>query len=294
MNIERSKLTLLVMTLVLSTQTVAGESIDEVRNMAADGLVSVENLAGSIEVEVWGREEVEIRAELGDSVEKFEITESSNGIRIRVENRSQSRNMDGTDIRMRVPSGASLELEGVSADVDVTGSEGKLVQINTVSGDIVIEASPEQVDIHSVSGDVEYSGKSSRSAFETVSGEITVQGGTGEIQVSTVSGDVSLAAGAFDRARFEAVSGDLNLELSVRDGGRLTSDSMSGDLVLRLPSDQQARFSAQTFSGKIRSDFGKTEQVSHGPGSRLEHVGGSNGASIRLESFSGDIQIRQE
>jgi len=157
-----------------------------------------------------------------------------------------------------------------------------------------MEASPQRIDLHSVSGDVEFSGEVSRSSVETVSGEITLHGLSGEIVVSTVSGDVSMTDGEFDRARFEAVSGDLKLELTLKDGGRLTSDSMSGDLMLRLPSDQQARFSAQTFSGSIQSDFGKSARVSRGPGSMLEYHEGSNGASIRLESFSGDIHIRRQ
>jgi len=67
---------------------------------------------------------------------------------------------------------------------------------------------------------------------------------------------------------------------------------MSGDVNLSLPSSQQAEFTAQSFSGNIRTDFGKSARVSHGPGVVLEHRQGDNGARIRLESFSGDISIR--
>lgn len=287
-------LALLGLALILPAVANAGEAINELRSMPEDGQISIDNLAGSVEIEAWDRAEVEIRGELGDDVEEFEVTESSAGIRIRVHNKHNSRNIDGTELELRIPAGAGVEIETVSADIELEGSRGKIIRVNTVSGDIVMHASPQRIDLHSVSGDVEFSGAVSRSSIETVSGEITLHGLNGELVVSTVSGDVSLTDGLFDQARFEAVSGDLKLELALKDGGRLASDSMSGDLMLRLPQDQQGRFSAQTFSGSIQSDFGKSARVSRGPGSLLEYDEGSNGASIRLESFSGDIHIRRE
>jgi DUF4097 and DUF4098 domain-containing protein YvlB len=289
-----SIITGLCLALLMPALVAAGDPIDELRDMPEDGQVSIENMAGSVQIETWDRAAVEIRGELGDDVEEFEVAESSNGVRIRVRNEHNSRSIDGTDLRLRIPAGADIEIETVSADIDVSGSRGKIVQINSVSGDIDVEGSPQRIDLNSVSGDVEFIGEAGRSSVETVSGEITLTGLSGEIVVSTVSGDVSLIDGDFDQARFEAVSGDLQLELKLRDGGRLTSDSMSGDLMLRVPSDQQARFSAQTFSGSIRSDFGKSARVARGPGSMLEYDEGSNGATIRLESFSGDIQIRRK
>lgn len=101
-------------------------------------------------------------------------------------------------------------------------------------------------------------------------------------------------AGRLERGRFEAVSGDLDLRLALNDDGRLNMNNMSGDMILRLPAGQQADFTAQTFSGDIRSDFGKAASVSRGPGSLLQHREGNNGAAVRLESFSGDIHLRRQ
>ncbi|HKJ60975.1 MAG TPA: DUF4097 family beta strand repeat-containing protein, partial [Hyphomicrobiales bacterium] len=81
------------------------------------------------------------------------------------------------------------------------------------------------------------------------------------------------------------------LSLHVGQGGRLTVESMSGDVNLALPSSQEGEFKAQSFSGDIRTRFGQVEHGDFGPGSHLKHVAGNNGAVIRIESFSGDIQI---
>jgi DUF4097 and DUF4098 domain-containing protein YvlB len=112
--------------------------------------------------------------------------------------------------------------------------------------------------------------------------------------VSTVSGDVSLEAGELARGRFESVSGEMMLVLSVGEGGRLSCDSMSGDVKLRLPASQLAEFTAQSYSGNINTEFGDTARVSKGPGVMLQHREGDNGAQIRLETFSGDISIRTQ
>ncbi len=270
----------------------AGEEIDQTLGMPADGLVQVENLAGNIEFISWDRAEVQIRGEAGDGVEEIEITSSSNGVQIRVHNKKRNRHVDGTDLYLRIPVAASIEADSVSADISVDGSRGESILLNTVSGDLEIDASPQQMELHSVSGDVEFKGSVGRSSVETVSGEVTLNGPAGEINISTVSGDVSLEAGEVARGKFESVSGDMTLTLSVGEGGRLSCDSMSGDVKLRLPASQQAEFTAQSYSGNINSDFGNSTRVSKGPGVMLRHREGDNGAQIRLETFSGDVSIR--
>ncbi|MEE8495583.1 MAG: DUF4097 family beta strand repeat-containing protein, partial [Xanthomonadales bacterium] len=172
----------------------AGQDLDETRDMAADGHLLIENLAGSVEVTVWDKAKIEIKGELGDDVEEVEISATGNGIQIRVKNKQNVRNVDGTDLYLRVPLGASMEVETVSADIDMDGSAGESIVLSTVSGDVEVEASPGRIEIQSVSGDVEFVGPVSRSSIETVSGDISLSGVHGEIEISTVSGDVSLIA----------------------------------------------------------------------------------------------------
>jgi DUF4097 and DUF4098 domain-containing protein YvlB len=280
--------------LIIPLAAFGGQEINETLDMPADGLVKVENLAGMIEFATWDKAEVQIRGEAGDSVEEVEITTSANGVQVRVHNRKNKHNMDGTDLFLRVPATASIEADGVSADMTVTGSKGENIILNTVSGDLEVDASPQRMELHSVSGDVEFAGKVDRSTVETVSGEITIVGASGEVSLSTVSGDVTLEGGSLTHGRFESVSGDLTLELSLEDSGRLSCDSMSGDIKLRLPASQAAEFTAQSYSGGINTEFGKSSSVSKGPGMMLQHRKGDNGTQVRLETFSGDITIRAQ
>lgn len=269
----------------------AGSTVDQTRALAAGGLVQVDNLAGSIEFTAWDKAEIGISGELGDDVEELEVLESSSGIQIRVRNHRNQRNVEETHLRLQVPVAASVEAESVSADISLSGLRGGSIVFNSVSGDLLIDAATPRVEMESVSGDVTFRGATSRAEVETVSGEIDLRGIAGEIMISTVSGDVSLSGNRIDRGRFETVSGDLDLQLNVPDGGRVNAQSMSGDVSLTLPTGQQAEYAAQTYSGEIRTDFGTVTAESGGAGSSLSWREASNGATIEIESFSGDIYI---
>lgn len=269
----------------------AATPIDEIRELAPDGTVSVENIAGEIVVEGWDRPEVQLTGSLGDNAERLEIDGSASALRIAVRYPKNTRRVDETVLELRVPAGASLELEGVSADIEVTGMAGGNIGATSVSGDVEVEARASRAELQSVSGDITFDGETTRLTAESVSGDVVLRGVSGEVELRSVSGNLEMEGGAVTRGRFEAVSGSLDASLSVASGGKVTVESMSGDVTLRLPADQSGVFEGQTFSGDIRSDFGATDRSSRGPGSRLNHTAGDGDASIRVESFSGDVRI---
>lgn len=284
-----------VTALMVAPAAAAAEDIDSTHEIPGDGLVRVENMAGSITFTAWDRNEVNVRGRVADNVEKVEIETTSNGIRIEVRNKRNQRNIKGTQLHLKVPTGARIEAEGVSSDISVSGSQGESIRLSTVSGDVEVDADSARVELASVSGDVEFEGLADRVNAESVSGDVTLIGIREEVEASTVSGDLTLEGESIRSGRFETVSGDLNLVLALAPEGRLNCDAMSGDINLRLPPSQEAAFFAQTFSGTIKSGFGDPEQLSRSSsGTVLKAQVGENGARIRLETFSGDISIRSE
>ena len=280
-------------TLANSASVYAQADIEENRPIDPAGRVQVDNMAGSITLSGWDKAEVEIRGELGERVEELEITESGGGLRIRVHNKDNQRRLDESHLRLQVPRGASIELESISADITVEGIQNDSIVLSTVSGDSDVNAETLHLEVESVSGDVSFAGNAPRLTVETVSGEIDVSGAEGEVRVTTVSGDLLLEGGIVSLGRFETVSGNLELSLEVSAGGKLSADSMSGDVTLLLPAAQQAEFIAQTYSGKLRSDFGEVSGGAEPSGRSLQFREGDNGASIRIESFSGDALLRK-
>ena len=272
----------------------AATPIDERRDLAPGGTVTVINVSGEIDVSAWDRPEVHVTGSLGDD-SKLNISDSGRGLRIEVEIEDSSGwgGAGDTELRLRVPADASLSVSGVSSDVRIAGAGGESVFAESVSGDVDVRADCERLELKTVSGDIEFSGSAARTSAEAVSGDVRLAGVEDDLEVSLVSGDLDLDAGVLRRGRFESVSGTLEMRLALADDGHVSVESMSGDVRLDLPPDQAGEFRAQTFSGDIRSDFGKAQRADRGPGVSLEHVAGSGGASLRVESFSGDIQLKR-
>jgi len=282
-----------VLMVFASASTIAGQSVDESWAIDADATISIENTAGKIEIEGWNRNEAQLTGELGDSVDELEIDASNSSLRVNVVNRN-SRNIDSTDLKLMVPKGASVDASAVSADIDVSGLDNKKLTVSSVSGDVVVNATSQRVSIESVSGDVKFRGHSERITAESVSGDIDLSGLSGEISVTAVSGDMELQTGLIESGKLETVSGDITVTGELADNSKLTAGSMSGDVVIVLPADQSGIFKAESFSGRISSDFGSVDHARHGPGSHLKYVAGNSGAEIRVESFSGNIKLKHD
>ncbi len=287
-------LKLLVAMLALTPLSVlAGKSVDERWELNADATISIENIAGEIIIEAWDKNEARLTGELGDSVEELEVSASKSRLQINVLNRNE-RNIDSTDLKLMVPGGANIDASAVSANIEVSGLNNEKLIASSVSGNVEVEAISGRVSIESVSGDVSFEGETDRISAESVSGDIELSGISGQIEASTVSGDMGLQAGMIDSGRFETVSGDLTVKGEVSGNGKLSAESMSGDVSVYLPSSQSALFKAQSFSGRISTDFGSVKHVEHGPGSHLKHMEGDGGAEVRVESFSGSIELKHD
>ena len=271
----------------------AGQSVNERWDLDAKATVSIENIAGEIVIEGWDRNEAHLTGELGDSVEELEIDATRSSLRINVMNRNK-RNIDSSVLKLRVPRGANIDAQAVSADIEVSGMNNDKLTATSVSGDVEVNAASQRVVIESVSGDVDFTGDTKRISAESVSGDINLSGISGEIAATTVSGDMDLQAGSIDGAKFETVSGDIVAKGALSGNARLSAESMSGDVTILLPSGQDGLFKAQSFSGRIYTDFGSVQHAKHGPGSHLKHMAGSGGAEVRVESFSGNIRLKHD
>ena len=271
----------------------AGEDIERSWDVNAEARITIENTAGKIVIQGWDRNEVQLSGELGKTVRELEVNESSNGLEIIVDNRNE-RNVDPSELFLKVPVSAVITATGVSADIDITGLDNAKLTASSVSGDVSANANSQWVSLESVSGDITFTGASPRISAESVSGDIELNGISGMVDANTVSGDMELLAGELRGAKLETVSGDILMIAQLSDNGKLGAQSMSGDVTIKLPSSQSGAFKAQSFSGRISTDFGKVSKASHGPGSHLKYSVGEGGAEIKLESFSGNIRLQQQ
>ncbi|HEX9208504.1 MAG TPA: DUF4097 family beta strand repeat-containing protein [Steroidobacteraceae bacterium] len=272
----------------------AGSPIN--KRTAADptGTVEVSNVAGSVTVTGWDRNEVEVTGELGDGSERLEFTKGPKLTRIKVVLPNRSYNVDDTQLIVKVPSGSVLSINTVSADVRVQNVQGTQ-RLQTVSGDVQTQASGEDVECRTVSGDVNIAGSGRKGvvSITTVSGDGTASGVAGEVNGSTVSGTFSLAVGETSRSRLRSTSGDIALRGVLAADARVDIESISGDVRLDLAGDPPAEYDISSFNGEIRNCFGpKSVKTSeYGPGRELRFTEGSGSARIRIKTMNGDIGL---
>ena len=279
---------------ILSATSVVAEEINQSMDAAADGTVSISNIAGSVEVQGWSRNQVEVSGELGDDVEELIFKRDGDEIQIKVKSRRRNSHDVDSDLVVKVPVRSSLEVHTVSADIDITEVTGEQ-SIESVSGDIATEAQTSDLDINSVSGDLEIAGdnKSMRSRLSSVSGDIDTENLAGEIGAESVSGDLVVADGVFDRVMLGTVNGDIVFHARLLDDGRLDVETVNGDVNIEFAGDVSARFDIETFNGDIRNCFGpKAVRVSeYAPGYELKFTEGGGSSRVTIETLNGDLSL---
>lgn len=298
-----SKLGLLALGLAAALPVFAATPINQSRPIDPLGSVEIDNVKGLIQVRAWDRPEVKIEGSLGEGVEKLEIEgdRENLSIKVRYPNRGSGMGLlaggdkgEPTELRVTVPLRVKLEIDAVSADVDVSGVASRELSIDSVSGDVVVAGAPREAEIESVSGDLRLTLNSGKVSAQTVSGDLELRGRlNGEVSVETVSGKVDLATreSSLNKLSGNSVSGDLRVAAALVDGGEVSLETVSGDIRLTLPRSLSANVRGQSFSGDLRAPDAQIQRPKHGPGSSFEHRYGSGSGKIKLETFSGDATL---
>ena len=263
------------------------------RALNADAKLSVRNVAGLIDVQVWDRNEFDLAATLAQGVDKVEISGTAADLKVEVKRRKSGRfeNYDATRLTLRVPAGVTLTLDGTSADLVVHGLKGALVA-RTVSGDVQLDIASTSINAQSVSGDLRVNAPAATDVkLSTVSGDANVHGVSGKLVGDSVSGNVRVEGGPFSQLELKSVSGDVEIHASTLPDARVKAESLSGDVRFNAPASLSAELSLKTFSGEKHCDFDGASSVSEGKRTVLR-VGDGHG-EVNLTSFSGDVTVEK-
>lgn len=171
------------------------------------------------------------------------------------------------DYLVNVPQNCSLKLRGVSNTAEIEGITGKM-------------------DISSVSGPLECQALSGEIKIKTVSGDITGEDISGPVQLVAVSGDIEVKKSRFSSIVGKTVSGDIVIETSLEEGP-YDFNAVSGDIRLDIPSPIGVTVSSSSISGRVRTDLPHSVS-SQSRGHRKVDVEGG-GIAINHNSVSGDL-----
>ncbi len=263
----------------------------------ADGTVEITNVAGTIDISGWDRDEVEVIATLGRGVKELQVERRGSRVEIEVElhrGHGGRREKATAHLEVRLPRGSEVKVETVNSDITTSDLSGEL-EIESVSGSIEIHDGPPVLRIETVAGDVVVKSGVERLTVETVSGIVELHCGR-EIEVTAVSGRIQvLGREEIESAELEVVAGDIRFEGTLAPRGRLDASSHNGSIDVTLPESVSARFEVSTFSGRITNELGpEAKRVGrYTPEQEVTFETGSGEGRVTLESFAGSISIRK-
>ena len=272
-----------------------GGAIDRRVAVDAGGEVVISNVAGTIDVRGWDRNEVQVTGHLGADVERLDLTTSGGRTIVKVVLPRGSSHDGDAQIEVSVPKNSSVEVAAVSADVSSRGVLGTQ-RLKSVSGEITADIAGDDSEVRSVSGDltVRGSGKPISLRANSVSGSLDLTNGAGKLDLVTVSGSARVQMGETSEVRGRTTSGDLELRAKLTSDGRVEVEGVSGDITLRLTAPGGLSTEIESFSGDIEGCLaGSVERVSkYGPGTRLNlRTVEGGGARVRAKTLSGDIDL---
>jgi DUF4097 and DUF4098 domain-containing protein YvlB len=289
-----TKRLLLVTVGIFSAMPAMAEEVEKTIDASPNGVVSISNTAGSVQVVGWSRNEVAVEADLGRDVIELIVERDGDEVVIEVRIPRHNARRISSDLEIRVPENSSVDVAAVSADIEVEDVFGEL-RLTTVSGDIQSAVYESDVQVESVSGDIELLGDGGYLLLEvgTVSGDIELDSVNGSVEAGSVSGDIELLDGSYDRAQADTVNGDIVFQSELRSGGKLQIETINGDVDINFAGTVSARFEIETFNGGIDNCFGpEPERTSrYTPGRELSFTEGDGTSRVIVETLNGGISI---
>ncbi len=286
---KRIGATLAIAVLVLAPRALTAQSVDSTIGVRSGARFELSGVSGSVRIRAWNRAG-QIRVQGESDGARVDIDAGPGSVSVRA---IPHRGEGDVDFTISVPAGTPIEVQAISADVDVAQVCGS-ARLGSISGGVTLVCARGDVEVESVSGDVSATDLSGRAEISSTSGDVVVRQVKGDLSARSVSGGVTLDQVDGDDVGVETVSGDIGFTGPIHENGRYRFRSHSGDVTVRPEGDLNAVVSVSTFSGDLESDWPITIR----PGGRIhgqewEFSVGDGSARVNLESFSGTIYLRR-
>ena len=197
------------------------EPFDQSYPIAAGGRVSLSNVNGGVQVNVWDQNTVRVQAvKEGESREeldslRIEVSASASSVAVTTRYPEGSHNHLSVEYTLTVPKGVALDtIELVNGGLTVSGLGGE-VRAKLVNGEAKLSGLAGNVEVHTVNGSVELRLAPSVAA---------------EVEAKTVNGHLSNDFG-LPVNKHEYVGADMNGSIG-SGGGRLHLESVNGGIRL--------------------------------------------------------------
>lgn len=262
----------------------ASDDIDREFEVGANGTLSIESDAGSIDVRTWEQNRVRLRVHNSGGFE-VEIDQSGNDVNVVADSRGSLFGLRRSNIGFTVDvpmeynvelntGGGNITVEDISGEVEADTSGGNIEIGFVTGGDVKADTSGGNIEVRGATGDVEADTSGGNITIGDVSGHVIADTSGGRIRIGNVQGDI------------EADTSGGNIEVG-DGGGRVSLDTSGGSIRAgwaRGPID------VNTSGGNIFLAGSATEVKADTSGGNIE-IDGSDGP-VEADSSGGNIVVR--
>lgn len=275
------------------------EDFHDSRPLKPGGRLQVETFNGSVEIQGWDKDAVEIRGTKSawdsDLLSRItiDIDATPEAVRVRAVRPEGRRGNMGVSFVLNVPQKVVLEsVVSSNGSIRLTRIEGN-ARLKTSNGSLRIAGLKGDLDASTSNGAVELKDFAGAALVRTSNGSITADGVRGHLEAATSNGaiEAQILETAPERPiRVESTNGSIHLTLGQLRNNDVIASTSNGLIAVRLPANVNARLDASTSNARISCEFELTARTGDSK-SRLEGVIGSGGPLLKLRTSNGSIRL---
>jgi DUF4097 and DUF4098 domain-containing protein YvlB len=254
---------------------------------------------GSVRVEGWSQNRVEISVEIGgrdgDNIE-VSMSRTSNGVRIGTDYRERRRSSSSdVDIEVKVPDRFDISVDSAGGNVIALDLEGE-ISGKTAGGNVDLRGIRGRLDLKTMGGNVDLAETEADGSVTTMGGNLTLKEVAGDLKVKTMGGNINLSDVAGEVSA-DTMGGNVRLRAGSgyahgRPVGPLDLSTMGGNITV----DAAEEFvKAKTMGGNIEIeslDGGLLATTMGGNVTvKVSPDGSYQDGDIEISSKGGDIKL---
>ena len=248
--------------------------------------LEVSNPGGEINVRVWERNAVQVKAR--HSSRTF-VTIKSHGSVLEIGSDARRGPANIVDYELTVPAWLPLSLDGMYSDMTIDGTRAE-VKVETLNGNIVVKGGTGTLKLSSVQGSILVEGARGRLELNSVSEGIRVVDAEGDITAETISGSLEFVRVRSKSVEAGTLSGEILYDGTFQEGGAYSFVSHSGDIMLGVPEGASATFNIATLDGEVENLF-PVQGLERPTRRRTTFRVGAGSARVDIESFNGNVRV---
>lgn len=260
--------------------------LEESFPLKSGGLFSIENVNGSIEIESWNKDEVNIEVrEKGrdrDAEIKIEVRVREGRVQVVTQfpRRFFKRNQSSAHYRIKVPK---------SVEIDAETTNGR-VEVVDITGDVKARSTNGKIYLTDIEGDVD---------GYTTNGSVEIRDVDGEVLAETTNSSISLRNIVSYRIRARTTNGGIKADFDLDNSGDYDFHTTNGSVTVYIPKDSKVDLDANCRGRNFSTDFdityrggSRSSRRNSWSTSRVRGEINGGGAQLKLGTTNGRISVR--